>query len=64
MNREFSHDVSVSAQVLKEIQAFLEAQVVLEDQELKEAWEKWDYQVCLNPPVGVSFRLEYSDIAL
>lgn len=55
-----------SAQVRKEILAFLEAQVVPEDQDLKEAWEKWDYRVCLNPPVRVSgsFRFEYSDVAL
>lgn len=42
--------VSVWVQVLKGMLAFREAQVDPEHQELKEAWEKWDYLVCLNPP--------------
>lgn len=40
--------------MLKGILAFLEAQVFPEHQDLKEALEKWDYQVCLNPPIYVS----------
>lgn len=28
--------------------------MVPEHQDLKEAWEKWDYQVCLTPPIYVS----------
>lgn len=45
----FLPDVSGLVQVLKETLALMEAQVVQEDQDLREAWEKWDYQVCLNP---------------
>lgn len=35
---------SLDPQVLREILVSLEAQVLLEDQELKVAWEKWDFQ--------------------
>lgn len=47
---DLSVSVSVWVQVLKGILGFREAQVVPEDQELKEAWEKWDYLVWLTPP--------------
>lgn len=58
-NADILSTVSVWVQVLKEMLAFREAQVDPEHQDLKEAWEKWDYLVCLNPP---NYALGLSDL--
>lgn len=57
-------DFFFSVQALREIPAFLEAQVVPEHQDSKETWEKWDYQVCLNPPIYASGLLDLSILTL
>lgn len=63
---DISISVSVWVQVLRGTLGFREAQVVPEHQELKEAWEKWDYLVWLTPPKLCfgSSRSVNSDIAL